>query len=511
VSLLIGIDLGTASAKGALVRPDGTLVAQAHRPHQLSLPRPGWAEHDAEQTWWQSVCVIGAELAARAGGESIAGVAVSGIGPCLLPCDRDLLPLRPAILYGIDARAGAEIEECIGRYGAEAILRRGGSPLTSQAIGPKLLWLRRNEPELWERTSRWYMASSFAVARLTGEYVLDHHSASQSDPLYDIERHQWAGELVEELAPGLAMPRLVDPDERVGVVTPAAAEQTGLPVGTPVMAGTIDACAEALSVGVREPGDMMLMYGSTIFIIQISAQARPHPGMWMTVALAPPSRALAAGMATSGSLTAWLRELTGARDFTELADAAQSVPAGARGLLVLPYFAGERSPLFDPDLRGGVLGLTLSHGPAELARAVYEGVAFSVRHNLEVLAAAGGPPTRVTAVGGGTTARLWPQIVSSVAGVEQLLPEQRLGACYGDALLAARGAGLASRSADWTRIADVVVPDPEQAALYDELYELYLELGSSVAGTSHSLAGIQRELAAGRALSSATAGPQRYA
>ncbi len=219
--LLLGIDIGTSSSKGVLARPDGTVVATAMRPHDLALPQPGWAEHDAEGVWWADFLALCAELVPAA--RRIAAVCVSGIGPCLLPADAAGRPLRPAILYGIDTRATAEIAEQTARYGAAQILARGGSLLTSQAIGPKLAWLCRHEPAVWAQTRRLFMASSFLVYRLTGEYVLDHHSASQRDPLYDLTANRWIAEWAEEIAPGLPLPRLLWPAEVAGTVTAAAA------------------------------------------------------------------------------------------------------------------------------------------------------------------------------------------------------------------------------------------------------------------------------------------------
>ena len=159
---------------------------------------------------------------------------------------------RPAILYGIDTRAEREIEELNERYGEENLLERCGSVLTTQAVGPKLLWLRRNEPEVWEKTRKFFMANSFIAWRLTGEYVLDHHSASQCDPLYDVREYRWIAEWAEEIAPGLPLPRLLWPAEVVGEVTREASEATGIPAGTPVAAGTIDAWSEGASVGVQD-------------------------------------------------------------------------------------------------------------------------------------------------------------------------------------------------------------------------------------------------------------------
>ncbi|ADB52403.1 FGGY-family carbohydrate kinase [Conexibacter woesei] len=487
---LLGVDVGTASSKAVLARPDGTVLAVAETPHELSLPRPGWAEHDAERVWWADLVGLCRTLGADALAE-VEGVCVSGVGPCALPCDADGRPLRPAILYGIDTRATAQIAALERELGAEAILARCGSRLSSQAVGPKLRWLAEREPEVWRRTARLHMPSSFAVQRLTGEYVLDHHSASQCDPLYDIEASDWAHDWAATVAPNLPLPRLAWPAEVAGEVTAAAASETGLRAGTPVAVGTIDAWAEAFSVGVRRPGDLMLMYGSTMFFVQVLAAPRRDPSLWTTAGVEPHSRCLAGGMATAGSLTAWLRELVGEPSWETLLAEAEATPPGADGLLVLPHFAGERTPILDPDARGTVAGLTLRHGRPQLARAAYEGIAYGVRHNLETLAAAGGGERRIVAVGGGTRAPLWPQIVSDVAQTVQQLPEQTVGAAYGDALLAAIATGLAEPADDWTRITGELRPDAAVAERYDELYTAYRDLYAAAAPVNHRLAAMQ--------------------
>lgn len=437
--LVLGIDVGTSATKAVLVDENGEVIAWAERAHQLSLPQPGWAEHDPDAVWWADIVATAAELAGAS--RPIRAICVSGVGPCLLPLDSSDRPLRPAILYGIDSRASAEVEELSARYGEDDILRRGGSPLTSQAVGPKLLWLRRNEPDIWARTRRFAMVSSYAVLRLTGEYVLDHHSASQCDPLYDLARESWIEERAAEIAPGLELPRLAWAGEIVGTLRQKVADDLGLTSGIPVLAGTIDAWAEAESVGVRTPGDTIVMYGTTMFFVRAVESLCPSSALWGTVGVRPGSRTLAAGMATSGALGAWFRDLVGPVSFAELDTAAASVPPGSDGLMTLPYFAGERTPLFDPDARGVLVGLTLRHGRGALYRSLLEATAFGVRHNLDAMAAAADGQTRLIAVGGGVAGGLWPQIVSDVTGLSQDLPAQGIGASYGDALLAAEAIG----------------------------------------------------------------------
>jgi xylulokinase len=420
------------------------------------------------------------------------GVCVSGIGPVLLAADAEGRPLRPAILYGIDSRAEAEIAELDRELGAAAILARGGSPLTTQAVGPKLLWLRRHEPEVWERTRMLLMASSFAVHRLTGEYVLDHHSASQCDPLYDVRELAWTREWAAEIAPGLELPRLLWPGEVAGTVSAEGAAATGIPAGTPVAAGTVDAWAEALGSGVSKPGQTMLMYGSTMFFVQPTAAPAPTERLWCTVGIEPGTWSLAGGMATTGSVTEWLRGITGL-DFDELQRLARESPPGARGLLMLPYFAGERTPYFDPRARGVIAGLTLAHGRGDLYRAALEATAYGIRQHLELFAELGADPAELTAIGGGTAGGLWTQIVSDVTGRPQRLPAVTIGAAYGDALLAARAVGLVEPGTVWgDGDADTEVrPRPGPRETYDRIYREYLDLYRDSAPAVHALADLQ--------------------
>jgi xylulokinase len=484
---VIGIDIGTASTKGIVATPDGTVLVRTQRTHSLSLPQPGWAEHDAEAIWWEEAASVCQELAAISG-TGLRAVCVSGIGPSVVPCDRELRPLRPAILYGIDSRASAEIEELERLLGADAIFSRCGSALSSQALGPKLLWLRRHEPDVWTSACGWYMASSFVAARLTGAYVLDHQSASQCDPFYDLVAGTWAEDWAGELLPEVPLPELVWPADVVGHVTPEAARATGLPPGTPVAAGTTDAWAEAFSVGVRAPGDVMLMYGSTMFFVQVTRDLQPNPLLWSTCGVVPGTKTVAAGMSTSGSLTEWLRDLAGKPPWSDIVAEAAAAPPGGNGLLLLPYFAGERTPIYDPDARGVIAGLTLRHGRGDLLRAVYEGTAFAARQIVELLGGVADGEPRVVAVGGGTHSDLWLQIVSDVTGAPQAVPQETSGAAYGDALLAAIATGLVAPDTDWARIESFITPEASSRETYDELFALYASLYESTANVVHRLA-----------------------
>ncbi|MBD0422204.1 FGGY-family carbohydrate kinase [Streptomyces sp. TRM S81-3] len=485
---VIGVDIGTSSSKGVLVGLDGTLIRSAVREHTPARPGPGRFEMDAA-VWWREFTEIARELTAP-GDATVIAVGVSGMGPCVLLTDEHDTPVRPAILYGVDTRSVRQIERIETRLGAGEIVRRGGSALTTQAAGPKIAWIAEEEPELYARARRLYMPSSWLVARLTGAYVLDHHSASQCTPLYDTHTCQWYAPWAAEVAPGIDLPPLRWSGEAAGTVTAEAARETGLPAGIPVTTGTIDAWAEALSVGAQHTGDLMLMYGTTMFLVHTVPEPLTSPSLWGTVGALPGTRNLAGGMATSGAVTNWLRDLFADGDHAGLTRLAAKSGPGANGLLMLPYFSGERTPVMDPDARGVIAGLTLSHTRGDLYRAALEATAFGVRHNIEVIEAAGGDIRRVVAVGGGTQGSLWTQIVSDVTGRPQELRTTTIGASYGGALLAAQLVGDASVD-DWNPVRETVTPHAAHTARYDELYALYRRLYPATSDLVHTLAGMQ--------------------
>lgn len=489
--LLLGVDLGTSSCTGMLARPDGEVIATAERPHELSLPRPGWAEHDAEEVWWKGFKEVCAELLQEAGsGDEVAAVCTSGIGPCFLAAGEGGKPLRPAILYGIDTRASKEVEEFTQRYGNEKVIEVCGNPMTAQSVGPKVAWLVRNEPEVWRETQFFFMGHTFVVHRLTGAYVLDHPSASMCEPLYHTGENRWIPVWAEEVAPGLAMPELRWLAEVAGVVTEEAAEETGLPEGIPVAVGTTDSFADGLGIGVKDPGDVMIIYGSTMSIIEVLARPLPAPNLWSNAHLFEGTYNLSSGMSTSGSLTGWLKEISGDKPYEELIEEAANVAPGSEALVVLPYFAGERTPISDPDARRHLRPDAESRARPPLP-GLLEATGYAARHLLEAISEAGGKGRRFVAVGGGTRGGLWTQVISDVTGIAQELPEQTIGAAYGDALLAGIACDLVEAGTDWSSTAHVVEPDPQKREVYDELYAVYRDLYPATKDQAHALAGIQ--------------------
>ncbi len=494
MSYTLGVDIGTFESKGVLVDAQGAVIASAAAPHEMIVPRPGWAEHRADADWWGDFVAITRRLLSDSDIDpaQITAVACSAIGPCMLPVDADDTPLMNGVLYGVDTRASAEIDTLNAAIGEDVILARCGNALTSQSVGPKILWLKNNRPEIYAKTARILSSTSYLVLKLTGEAVIDHFTAANFSPLYDVETLDWTDDLAADILPLEKLPRLMWSTEIAGHVTQAAAAETGLARGTPVTCGTIDAAAEAVSVGVREAGDMMMMYGSTIFIITLTATRLRDPALWYAPWLFPGQHAALAGLATSGTLTHWFRdqfarELSRDEAFPALAAEAAASPPGAKGLLMLPYFSGERTPIHDAQAKGAFFGLNLTHTRGDMYRALIEGIAFGTNHVIDTFARAGQAPARVLAVGGGTKNALWLQATSDISGLDQTLCDKVMGASYGDAFLAALAVGGAAAGdiGKWNPVAGRI--SARHHEVYAHQYALFRQLYDQTKDIAHSL------------------------
>jgi xylulokinase len=280
--LLLGIDIGTYSSKGVLCRPDGTIISEARADHDMAIPKPGYAEHDADAVWWSDFKQIAKELTGKVPqGDQIIGIGVSAIGACVLPVDEDGKPLRPGILYGVDTRAVTQIEELENKYTRKALVEFGGTRLTTQAVGPKILWIKQNEPEIYRKTAKFITSTSYVIFKLTGIYVIDAHTASEFNPFINIKTVSWDDRFAEGIISLDQLPEIGWSDEVAGRVTAEAASETGIPEGTQVNFGAVDALSEAVSVGVVDTGELMIMYGSTAFFIFLIEKPVPTYELWL--------------------------------------------------------------------------------------------------------------------------------------------------------------------------------------------------------------------------------------
>lgn len=508
----MGIDTGSNSSKGVLIDETGAVLACSTTQHAMENPRPNYYEHDADRDWWGDFCTISRALVTQSGVDpkDIKAVGASALGADCLPVDGQCRPLRKAILYGIDARATAEMAYLTQLYGGEQIRAWYGRPLCSSDVMPKILWIKNNEPEVYAKTHKFLTGSSFITAKLTGNYVVDRFLGLASfNPLYDPGTWQPVPELCAPVCRPDQLAEIREAADIAGYVTAQAAAETGLAEGTPVITGTDDSGAEAISAGVVGAGQMMLQLGSSAYMILGTSTLVDDERLWREEFIVPGLCDISAGTNTAGSLTKWYRdhlfpdaldkERGGGPDaYESMLEGVAQVPPGSGGLITLPYFAGERTPVNDPLACGMIFGLGLHHTRAHLYRSALESVGYSIQQQLKLMEAH--PEVkieRIIAVGGGTRNPLWLQMIADITGKAIHTPENAIGACFGDALMAALGVkwpGFASYAAlaEHIRLGASFYPDGTAHRAYEKYQEIYDALYPSAAGLAHRLAKIRQ-------------------
>ena len=445
----MGIDTGTNSSKGVLIDEQGTIIAEHQTEHAMTNPHPGHYEHDAEKDWWGDFCIISKALLekSKVDPKDVKAIGTSALGADCLPVDENCKPLRKAILYGIDARATDEMEELTKMYGPEQIKKWYGRPLCSSDVMPKILWIKNKEPEVYAKAHKFITASTYLTAKLTGNYVVDKFLGLASfNPLYNAD---WTPneEYCKPICRTDQLAEIHDATDIVGYVTKKSSEETGLAEGTPVLTGTDDSGAEAISVGVVSPGKMMVQIGSSIYMILGTKELIDDDRLWREEFIVPGLCDISAGTNAAGSLTKWYRDTLfqdavadqkngGNSAYQTMMKGVDEIPAGSEGLITLPYWAGERTPINDPQAKGIVFGLTLAHTRAHMYRSALEGVAYSINQQLILMKNHNVPIDQIFVTGGGAQNDLWMQIIADVTGQEIKLPLITVGASFGDALMA---------------------------------------------------------------------------
>ena len=506
MSLLLGIDIGTSSLKSVLYDPDrGGAVGDASREYPTHFPMPDAAEHDPDD-WWKAACdsirELLAETSARA--DSIAGVGVGGLGWSCLPVSRDGAPLRRAMIW-MDRRAEDECRRLRERFGRERILQIAGNRIDPAYVTPKQLWLKKHEPETFRRAHCYVQSEAYLVFRLTKRFTQS-LSSGYSFYFFDIAKGKWLPEIADEMGiPIEKHPPIFPCSDVVGEVTTEAAEATGLRARTPVVAGGLDAACAALGAGVVEPGQTQDQGGTAGGMSIYCDRPVSHPALILGYHVAPGAWLLQGGTVAGGASLKWFRNTfgtapdaaparSGADDFELLtAEAAQAEP-GSGGVIFLPYLAGERSPIWDTDARGAFVGLSFRTKRPHLVRAVMEGCAFALQHNLETAKEAGVEFDVLFAVGGAARSDLWCQIKSDVTGCPVRVPAVSEGTALGAAILAGVGAGVFRDVRDgvkrMVRFERSFEPRSDAHKMYRRMFEAYRRLYPALKPTNDLLKGI---------------------
>jgi xylulokinase len=467
MSSLVGLDVGTTGVKALAVSPEGEVLARIEEAYPLSTPQPGWAEQDPED-WWRAAESALADLAVP----DVTGLGLTGQMHGLVVLDERQRVLRPAILWN-DQRTAAECAEIEERLGLRRLVELTGNRALPGFTAPKLLWLRRHEPEVYGRIAHVLLPKDYVRLRLTGERAIDATDASGT-LLFDVARRRWSDEVLAALEiPREWLPRVLESPEVAGHKSK----------GVPVAAGAGDQAAGALGVGVDRPGPLSVVLGTSgVVFASLPAFAADPEGRLHSFCHAVPDawHAMGVMLAAAGSLR-WLRDVVApGESFETLTAEAETWLPGAEGLVFLPYLAGERTPHADPDARAAFVGLSLRHDRGALVRGVLEGVAFGLRDALGLLKELGVEPQVGRASGGGSRSDLWLRIVASVLGVPLERAAVEEGAAYGAALLGGVAAGVFAdvheAVAACVRVRDRIEPEPAWADTYTHEYQRFRAL-----------------------------------
>jgi xylulokinase len=488
MSLLLGIDIGTSSAKAVVTTVDGRVAGQGASSYRTARPNPGWAEQDPED--WSRAAAAAVRMACAAPGtsERIAAIGLSGQMHGTVLLDRVGRALAPAIIWP-DSRSARQVEEIEDTIGCERLVRLAGSRPATGFQAATVLWMQANRPDLWEATRQVLLPKDYVRYGMVGEFATDPSDASGTLFL-NVRSRAWAEEILAQLRVETArLPPLRESSSIVGHLSGDAAEAMGLPDATAVVAGAADTAASALGASVTSADDLLVTLGTGGQVLLPVGEASVDPkGRIHTfcAALAPavglPGWYHMGAILSAGAALAWLKDevfgLSGQDAYEQMTTWAGDAPAGASGLLFLPYLRGERTPHMDPCAAGVLLGITADHGRSALVRAVMEGVSLACYDAYRVLASLGATPRRLIIAGGGGRSPLWRQIIADTFGLPVFQLAGADQSAVGAALLAGAGVELVDLSEaarSWAHYSDPTLPDDSRHGIYQRLYALFRE------------------------------------
>ncbi|WP_238860092.1 MULTISPECIES: FGGY-family carbohydrate kinase [unclassified Clostridium] len=495
--LLLGIDIGTSACKVAIFDLDGHVVSQSNKAYSVYYPEKDFVEQDAEE-WWNAVCDATKECIEQShiNPEQIKGIGIDGQGWAALPVDVEGKPLHNAMIW-MDRRSTKQCEEVIKKIGEDKIFEVSGNSFDATYTTPKILWLKENKPDVFIKTYKFLQSNSYIAFKLTGAMTQD---LSQGYGLhcFDMKTGKYDAKLCEELGiPMEKLPDIVPCDQVVGTVNDIAAKQTGLAIGTPVVAGGLDAACGTLGAGVIEFGQTQEQGGQAGGMSICLDKPIGHKKLILGFHVIPNAWLLQGGTVGGGSLK-WFRnefgeyekhmeEQTGENSFDALVNKAKGVNIGADGVIYLPYMAGERSPIWDKHAKGVFYGLGYDKTKGHIVRSILEGTAYSLEHNLQTAKEVNVDVEELIAIGGAANSLTWTQIKSDVTGKRIKVPTSDTATTLGAAILAGVGTGLykdyreaVQRTIKITRVHE---PNMEAHEIYKRYYPIYLEIYENLKDT----------------------------
>lgn len=484
---LLGIDIGTSACKVAVFSEDGTVLAQSNKPYEVYYPKAGWVEQDPDE-WWNAIVEGIKDVLAQKGVEpsEIAGIGVDGQSWSAIPVDAEGKVLARTPIW-MDTRAREICDEVKAKLGEDRIFEVAGNDFLPSYTTPKMIWFKKECPEIYEKTALFLQSNSYIVYKLTGEYSQD-VSQGYGIHFFNMKTLQYDEALAEDL--GLRtnlVPRLYACDEVVGTVTAEISELTGLREGTPVVAGGLDAACGTLGAGVYEKGQTQEQGGQAGGMSICTDEALAHKKLILSAHVVPGRWLLQGGTVGGGGTLRWFREEFGQDlSFDDLTTEAGKVKPGSDGVIFLPYMVGERSPIWNPDAKGVFYGLGFDKTRGHMIRALLEGVAFSLQHNLQTAEEVGAHVGVMNAMGGASNSVLWTQIKADVTGKTIQVPTSDTATTLGAAILAGMGCGIYKDYEDAVKktivITRVQTPNMKNHEIYTKSMEMYLKLYESLKG-----------------------------
>lgn len=480
---VLGIDIGTTSVKAVLVSSCGKILDEVSAPHDLISLKSGWAEENAHD-WWNNAKTVIAGLKERNGElfDCVECIGVTGMVPAIVMLDEAGEPIRNTIQQN-DARPVKQINEICERVDQNRLFELTGGYTNQQHVLPRMLWVKENEPEVFAKMRHVLGSYDYIVYKLTGVLSVEMNWAVESG-LFDIRKQEWLTDQMKmfDFDPDW-FPTANPSGSVVGSVTHSAAELTGLKEGTPVIAGSADHVASTLSAGIIEEGDLLIKFGGAGDILYCTEDIKTSTKLFFDYHIVPEKYLINGCMAASGSLVKWyLGDIIGnygGEALKKLDEEASKLPPASDGLIILPYFLGEKTPIFDPQARGMMFGLTLSHTKAHIFRACLEAVIYGFKHHIDIIKEIGYDPKHIIATNGGSRSKFWCQIAADVLNQEIIAYPSHPGSALGVAFLAGMTSGMFS---SWEEIHKFLqdfkkyTPDPDAARVYEKSYRIYRKL-----------------------------------
>lgn len=485
--VLLGIDIGTSACKVAAFYPDGTVAAQSTKAYKVYYPRPGWAEQDPDE-WYKAVCEAIREILNIIPAEDIAGIGVDGQSWSCIPVDKNKNALARTPIW-LDTRAQEECKVLCDTIGEDKIFSVCKNPVQANYTTPKALWFKHNCPDVYNNAVSFLQCNSFIVYRLT-DILSQDASQGYGHFFYDMAKGTYDEDLCRETGLDISKyPKIFQCCDIVGKVTEKASAETGLKAGTPVAAGGLDAACGTLGAGVINPGQTQEQGGQAGGMSICCDEPTGHKSLILGNHVVPGRWLLQGGTTGGGGVMKWFSEQFGSsfgKDniLKNIDGAAAEISPGSDGLVFLPYMSGERSPIWNPNAKGVFFGLSFDKTRAHTARSVMEGVAFSLRHNLDTAYSAGASVGRLYAMGGSANSRVWTQIKSDITGLPIDVPGSDTATTLGAAILAGVGTGVYTDFSDAVsktiKIRRTHLPNANTKAVYDKNYQTYLKLYESL-------------------------------